>query len=98
MNRSLTWVMAFDVADNRRRAKLSHYLESKGSRVQRSVFEVVALQEQMLEIIEQATGEERFLAARDSLKVYALCAACRQLSQALGTSTMVCSPGVPLVL
>ena len=68
--------VAYDVADDRRRARVADILKDFGTRVQRSVFECHVTAE------ERRTLEERILRAirpsRDLVRVYPLCRACRE--------------------
>ena len=54
MQESKTYVVSYDVADDNRPTKLARLLESKGRRVQYSVFEVVASVDEMKEIFRLA--------------------------------------------
>ena len=93
-----TYVLSFDVADDRRRAKLSKYLASKGQRVQWSVFEVIATGEQMADILRGATVERRFDPSVDSLRCYALCAGCQAVVEVHGRGLAPNVPGRPIVV
>ena len=73
--RRLFVAIAYDVADDRRRAEVARILGDFGTRVQRSVFEC------SLTAAEARTLEARLRRAikppRDLLRIYRLCAACR---------------------
>ena len=93
-----TWIVTFDVVDDRRRSKLSRYLASRGERVQWSVFEVLANEEELAELVSEATVEARFLEDEDSLRCYRLCVPCRAAVLIRGRGRPLAEPGAPLVL
>lgn len=79
-----TWMIAYDVADNRRRQRVARALLGYGERMQYSVFEcrldareLVALRQRLMEIIDPET---------DSIRWYPLCAPChgRRVQQGQG--------------
>lgn len=79
-----TWVVAYDIADDRRRAQVARLLEGGGARVQYSVFEcrlnrteMQALRRRLLEVTEPD---------QDRLRFYPLCGPCsaRIVEQGLG--------------
>ncbi|MDQ3775514.1 MAG: CRISPR-associated endonuclease Cas2 [Pseudomonadota bacterium] len=81
---SHTWVIAYDIADDRRRAHVARVLEGHGLRVQWSVFEcrcnrteMQALRRRLLELAEPGA---------DRLRFYPLCGPCalRISEQGLG--------------
>lgn len=75
------YIISYDIADNRTRLKVAHRLEGYGERVQYSVFEVW-LTERELEAL-----RPRLAAAVEqegSIRIYRLCAACRQEVEILG--------------
>lgn len=71
----MTHVVAYDIEDNRTRAKLARYLESKGVRLQKSVFAVELERHQIkrfLNDIRKIVGEN------DDVAVFRLCEGCRK--------------------
>ncbi|MGH8478792.1 MAG: CRISPR-associated endonuclease Cas2 [Gammaproteobacteria bacterium] len=81
---SHTWVIAYDIADDRRRAQVARVLEGHGLRVQWSVFEcrlnrteMQALRHRLLDLAEPGA---------DRLRFYPLCGPCcgRISEQGLG--------------
>jgi CRISPR-associated protein Cas2 len=82
---SHTWVVAYDISDDRRRARIAHVLEGHGVRVQWSVFEC------RLNRTEMQGLRRRLLAlsepGQDRLRFYPLCGPCcaRISEQGLGT-------------
>lgn len=93
-----TYVVSFDVADDRRRVRLSKFLESRGQRVQWSVFEILATPEGLCELIERAMIPIRFDPAADSLRCYPLCGVCREGIEVRGMASPPVTPGRPIVL
>ena len=91
--RRLFVAVAYDVADDRRRAKVARILGDFGTRVQRSVFEC------HLSAAEARTLEARLRRAirptRDSVRVYRLCRACQD--RVGGVPNPVAPPSVEFV-
>jgi CRISPR-associated protein Cas2 len=93
------YVVSYDVADDRRRERLSRLLESRGQRVQWSVFEVISTEEEIAALLSEVSGsEETFDPAEDSLRCYPLCARCRESVDVRGAGRPLSRPGSPLVL
>lgn len=93
-----TWVLSFDVADDRRRARLARLLESRGQRVQESVFEVLATLEGFDALLREVTRAECFDGSVDGVRAWPLCAACQPLARVLGAGPPLSVPGRPIVL
>lgn len=77
-----TWVVSYDIADDRDRSKVARRLEGYGDRVQYSVFECrlsnterEGLREDLLEFIDPT---------RDSIRWYPLCDRCRPRARIQG--------------
>jgi CRISPR-associated protein Cas2 len=89
------YVLAYDVVDDRRRLKVARYLEALGERVQDSVFEAYLTPGELDKLI----GKVRKLieAQEDSLRVYELCAACREKVRTVGRGRMTAPPGLKIV-
>ena len=68
------WVVTYDIADDRRRGRVSRELEMWGVRVQQSVFEVTAGTAGM----DRIAGRLRGLCAlgEDSVRMYPVCGDC----------------------
>jgi CRISPR-associated protein Cas2 len=98
MDARTTFVIAYDVADDDRRARLAHLLESRGLRVQWSVFEVVAAADGMATLLREARAPDLFDPTTDSLRCYRVCAACQGQAIAFGVGPELVAPGRPLVL
>lgn len=83
MSRSMTYVVAYDIVDDRRRYRVANLLKNYGVRVQRSVFEC-RLDE--TELSKLTGGLRKLIALReDSVLIYRQCAACLAERNALGT-------------
>ena len=92
-NRSL-YVIAYDMCNDRRRAKLARLMESYGARVQGSVFEAYLTALEVKEIIGKS---KRLIKEEDTLRLYFLCEDCRQKVQVLGTGQVSEPPGVVIL-
>lgn len=94
---SLTFVVAFDVVEDARRSRLSAFLESRGHRVQKSVFELVCTWPRIRAVLEDACREDRFDPETDSLRCYPLCTPCRSGVILRGTGSTLAAPSAPMV-
>jgi len=93
------YLLSYDIADDKRRERLSRLLESRGQRVQWSVFEVIATDAEIAGLLVAATeSEERFDPSDDSLRCYPLCARCRDAVDVRGSGRPLARPGSALVL
>ena len=91
----MRYVVCYDIADNRRRKRVSDTLDSYGDRIQDSVFELAVpseLFQRCLEEIERSIDPKE-----DRLAVYSLCASCDSKAVYLGTSAGVPRTGEDLV-
>lgn len=86
------YVVTYDVPNDRRRLRLAHLLEGYGERVQWSVFEVWLSERQLDRLLVRIRRE--VVEEEDSVRVYVLCAACREKRQFLGRGKPVDRPGV----
>jgi len=89
------YVLAYDMSNDRRRAKISKIMESVGERVQGSVFEAY-LTAQELEKLLQRVGKV-LKKEEDSLRIYFLCEACRPKIRLVGQSHLCSPPGVRVI-
>jgi CRISPR-associated protein Cas2 len=80
-------VVAYDVSENRRRARLAKRLRAFLDRVQKSVFEG-QMDERRLDTLRR-TVEREIDQNCDSARVYHLCARCRAAVEIIGTGTYV---------
>ncbi len=76
------YVVSYDIADDRRRNRISKYLQSYGIRVQFSVFEMELSKEQS-GIMKK--GLKKLIEKKeDSIRVYQICADCRTKIESIG--------------
>jgi len=78
----MLYLVSYDIPNDKRRTKLSNLLKNFGDRVQYSVFECIlssALHGKMVDGINQLIDEKE-----DSVRVYALCAACEKQVKIFG--------------
>lgn len=98
MPESKTFVVSYDVSDDKKRGRLARFLVSRGDRVQHSVFEITTSEERMEEIFREACDPSRFDPDTDSLRVYSLCASCREKTWVAGRGPAVSEPDAPLIV
>jgi CRISPR-associated protein Cas2 len=95
MAESAFYVVAYDVRDDTRRARVAKHLESLGERVQDSVFECYltsAELEKLLKKLGRITNAEE-----DSLRVYVLCGQCQGKVRVAGLGKVTSPPEVKIV-
>ncbi|RKZ29523.1 CRISPR-associated endonuclease Cas2 [bacterium] len=78
----MLWVIAYDIPDDGRRTKLAKLMESYGDRVQYSVFEA-ELNEKHIRILKKRI-EEIIDIDQDSVRIYRICADCKDEINLLG--------------
>lgn len=89
------YVLAYDIADDRRRARIARLMEGHGERVQGSVFEAYLQPKDLDNLLRRAAKVMR--KEHDSLRVYFLCAACRGKARAAGVGKISAPPGVKII-
>lgn len=89
------YLLAYDIADDRRRAKIARALESLAERVQDSVFEAWLTQAELDRLLRK-TGKIMKM-EEDSLRVYFLCQDCRGKVRAVGAGRVTPPPGVVIL-
>ncbi len=88
------YLVSYDISNDRRRLKVAHLLEGYGERVQYSVFEVWITGEEMEKLQEQlATHVEE----EGSVRIYVLCAACRDQRVVLGEGEPTSAPELRII-
>ena len=93
---SLTfYVIAYDIADDRRRAKIAKLMESLGFRVQGSVFEGYLTDADVKRMVKKA--DKIMEAEEDSIRVYMICEACLKKMILIGNGTVTKPPG-PVII
>lgn len=80
MARSL-YLVSYDISDDRARTRMAHLLESYGQRVQYSVFELWLTERELDRLQAQL---EKAVEAEGAVRLYYLCAACRERVQVWG--------------
>ena len=86
----MLYVLVYDVANDRRRARLHEALKDYGSPVQRSVFELDVTPGQadaMMRRVAKLIDE-----AEDTVRLYRLCAACLPETRILGEGSVSLDP------
>ena len=86
------YLVTYDLPSDRRRLRLARLLEGYGERVQYSVFEVwlsAAQRDKMMVRIRRVIVEDE-----DSVRIYALCGACRERLAIVGGGAPPEPPGV----
>jgi CRISPR-associated protein Cas2 len=89
------FVLAYDMTDDKRRAKIAKLMEAVGERVQGSVFEAYLNRtelEKLLKRVKKVLSEKE-----DSLRIYYLCEACHQKPLMIGHSQLTPPPGLMIV-
>lgn len=81
---SQIWVIAYDICDDKRRTKTARLLQSKGERIQKSVFELDVTPEILAAVAEQIA---RLIHPReDRVDFIPTCGACTRRWRSLGRS------------
>lgn len=89
------FVLAYDIADDKRRARIAKAMESTGERVQGSVFEAYL---EPLELEKLLKRVKKVLdSAEDSLRIYRLCPSCRENIRTEGQGQVTPPPGLMIV-
>lgn len=89
------YILAYDIGNDRRRAKIARLMESMGARVQGSVFEAYLKANELESMLRRA--KKIMKAQEDGLRVYPLCRACRAKVLTLGAGRLTEPPGLMIV-
>lgn len=89
------YLLAYDISDNKRRNKIARLMESLGERVQGSVFEAWLTVEELGKVCKKSCKVMKD--SEDSLRVYALCEACRPKIKVFGQGQATPPPGLMVV-
>jgi len=89
------YVIAYDITDNKRRARLVKAVEALGERVQYSVFELYLTPAELEKLVKRA--RKYIKESEDSVRIYNLCSACRGRAQYLGQGRATREPGLVIV-
>lgn len=96
MNSDRTFfVLAYDIANDKRRAKIAKAMEAIGERVQGSVFEAYLTPAELDKLLRK-TGKI-MKESEDSLRIYTLCSTCRGKTQTRGIGQLTPAPGLMIV-
>jgi CRISPR-associated protein Cas2 len=87
---ALTYVIAYDISDDRRRAQLAALLQAYGDRIQKSVFVCTADPDRITEIRSRAATIIK--PETDSVYVFRQCAACWDAVGIHGQATTASEP------
>lgn len=71
----MTCIIAYDIEDDRTRAKMSRYLKTLGVRLQKSVFAVEIERHRINRVLKEV---RKIVKEEDQVAVFRLCAGCRQ--------------------
>jgi len=80
------YFIAYDIVNNRRRAKISRILEKEGTRLQKSLFFVNSSQSQVAGTVKKLS---EFLKDEDSLLVTPVCVTCMDKATYHGPGALV---------
>lgn len=94
MERSF-YILAYDIADDKRRQKIAKLCEGMAERVQHSVFEGYFTPAELEKMLKKA--QRLMKAEEDSLRIYPLCAACRLKVTTHGCGRVTPPPQVIIV-
>ncbi len=95
MSERLFYLLAYDIANPKRLAKIAKAMEAIGERVQDSVFEAYLDAAELGRLLKKV--EKIINLKEDSLRVYLLCGACREKVRCLGQGKVTPQPGVMIV-
>lgn len=90
MSERLFYLLAYDIADPKRLAKVAKIMESVGERVQASVFEAYLNNEELAKLLKRV--ERVLVLEEDSLRIYLICAACRAKIRCIGVGKVTSPP------
>ncbi len=89
------YLLTYDISDDKRRLKIAKIMESVGDRVQHSVFEAYLTQTELDKVLKRV--KKVLIEKDDSLRIYQLCAACREKVRTEGQGKVTPPPGVMIV-
>jgi CRISPR-associated protein Cas2 len=95
MQQSEFYIIVYDIENDRRRLKVAKLLEQVGERVQYSVFEAWLTKDELLKLVRRL--ERHIEPDEDSIRIYYLCASCREKTRNIGEAVIVPPPGVRIV-
>jgi CRISPR-associated protein Cas2 len=89
-------VVSYDIADDKRRTRVAKALEGYGTRVQYSVFEVNLPPARIDELRQELAAIMD--AQADSIRYYALCAACYERIEVVGIGQQIEGPPQAVII
>ncbi len=89
------YVLAYDICNDKRRAKIAKLMESVGSRVQGSVFEAWFSSGELDRIIVRSM--KILHEKEDTLRIYFLCEECRGKIRVKGVGKVTDKPGLVVI-
>lgn len=89
------FLLAYDITDDKRRAKTAKLMESLGERVQGSVFEAWLTPAELQKIVTRS--EKIMKMTEDSLRIYAVCEACRPRLKTMGQGKPTPPPALMII-
>lgn len=89
------YLVAYDISDDRRRARTARLMESLGSRVQYSVFEAYFTDAELEKTIKRL--KKNLEEKEDSLRIYLLCRSCCQKVKMVGSCSLTSPPKLKIV-
>lgn len=90
-----TYLACFDITDDRARRYIARELERYGLRVQKSVFEIVVVDQQELNRLKWRL--QQWADAGDDIRFYHLCLACRKRSYSADDQRVAHFPAAVIV-
>jgi CRISPR-associated protein Cas2 len=91
----MRYVIAYDISDDRRRARVAKRLEAVADRVQGSVFETDLNDKALTRLLEQLA--KAIDAETDGVRVYRLCGDCASVVKIIGQSKIIKPPELVIV-
>lgn len=95
MNDRLFYLLTYDIADQKRRAKIAKAMEALGDRVQYSVFEAWLTSAELEKLLKKVG--KILNTKEDSLRIYLLCGTCREKIRHIGRAAPTPAPAVQIV-
>jgi CRISPR-associated protein Cas2 len=89
------YIVVYDVVSDKRRLKVSHFLESLGDRVQYSVFELYLTDKELKQLLKRIV--KLISEKEDAVRIYALCSVCYGKIHSLGQGEITKPPGLVIV-
>ncbi len=89
------YLLVYDIANDKRRLKISKACEAVAERVQYSVFEAYLTGVELQKLV-KSTGKI-MVKEEDSLRVYPICEACKSKVKTFGSGKLTPEPGLVIV-